>query len=77
MDTIKEKIQDRLCDMEEPLLQARNLAMAARMMGSADEMPKDGGAALDTVADLLFMKLVEIMEQREQILELLRSEEAA
>lgn len=45
MDKLKE-IHDRLSD-QEPMLQARNLAMAARMMGSADEMPKDAGAALE------------------------------
>ncbi len=50
--------------------EARNLAMAARMMASADEMPKDAGAALDAVADLIFMKLVEIIDERERILEL-------
>jgi hypothetical protein len=69
MDKLKE-IHDRLSDLEGPLLQARSLAMAARMMGSADEMPKDAGAALDAVADLIFMKLVEIMDERERILEL-------
>ena len=43
--------------LEEPIHQARNLAMAAGMMGSASEMPKDAGAALDAVADLIFIKL--------------------
>ena len=68
MDKLKE-IQNR----EEPLYEARNLAMAARMMASADEMPKHAGAALDAVADVIFMKLVEIMDEREWILELARS----
>jgi hypothetical protein len=72
MDKLKE-IQNRFSELEEPLYEARNLAMAARMMASADEMPKDAGAALDAVADLIFMKLVEIMDERERILELARS----
>jgi len=53
--------------LEEPMHQARNLAMAARMIGSASEMPKDAGAALDAVADLIFMKLVEIMDEKVRI----------
>ena len=60
-----QEVESRLSDLETPLLEARNLAMAARMMASADEMPKDSGAALDTIADMLFMKLVEILEERE------------
>jgi hypothetical protein len=47
--------------LEEPMHQARNLAMAARMIGSASEMPKDA------VADLIFMKLVEIMDEKVRI----------
>lgn len=72
MDKLKE-IQDRLSTIEEPLYEARNFAMAAYMMASADEMPKDAGAALDAVADRIFMKVVEIIDERERILELARS----
>jgi hypothetical protein len=36
-------------------------------MGSASEIPKDAGAALDAVADLIFMKLVEIMDEKVRI----------
>lgn len=43
--------------------------MPTRMMASADEMPKDVGA----VADLIFMELIEIIDERERILELARS----
>jgi hypothetical protein len=74
MEKIK-KIQSRLSDLEEPLLQARNLAMAARMMSSADEMPKDAGAALDAVADMILTKLGEIMDEWKRILDLARSTE--
>ena len=34
-----------LSEMEIPFYEVRNLAMAARMMASADAMPKDAGAA--------------------------------
>ncbi len=46
------EVADGLSEMEIPFYEVRNLAMAARMMASADAMPKDAGAALDAVADL-------------------------
>jgi hypothetical protein len=67
------KIEDGLSEMETPLLEARNLAMAARMMAAADEMPKDAGAALDTVADLLFEKLIVLAEERDRLWQLARN----
>jgi len=49
---------------ETPLLEARSLAMAVRMMAAAHELPKDAGSALDTVADLIFDKLIGLSEVR-------------
>ena len=66
MDKLKE-VAEGLSEMELPLLNARNLAMAARMMASADEMPKDAGAALDAVADMLFEKLIVLAEERDRL----------
>jgi len=48
--------------------------VAARMMGSAGEMPNDASAALDAVADLILVDHVEIMDERERILEFARWE---
>jgi len=70
-DRFKE-VADRLSRMETPLLEARNLAMAVRMMAAADELPKDAGAALDAVADLLFEKLIVLVEERERLCSLLK-----
>jgi hypothetical protein len=61
------KIEDGLSEMETPLLEARNLAMAVRMMAAADELPKDAGLALDTVADLILDKLIGLSEERARL----------
>jgi len=50
--------------METPLLQARSLAMAVRMMAAAHELPKDAGTALDAIADLMFENLIGLCEDR-------------
>jgi hypothetical protein len=62
-----EKIKNGLSEMETPLLEARHLAMAVRMMAAADELPKDAGLALDTVADLIFDKLIGLSEERTRL----------
>jgi hypothetical protein len=61
------KIADGLSEMETPLLQARSLAMAVRMMAATHELPKDAGAALDAVADLMFERLISLCEERERL----------
>jgi hypothetical protein len=70
---MSEKIKEvahGLFEMESPLLEVRNLAMAARMMASAAEMPKDAGAALDAVADLIFEKMIVLIGERERLCKL-------
>jgi hypothetical protein len=61
------KIENSLSEMETPLLEARNLAMAVRMMAAAHELPKDAGLAFDTVADLIFDKLIGLSEERARL----------
>jgi hypothetical protein len=61
------KIETGLSEMETPLLEARHLAMAVRMMAAASELPKDPGSALDTVADLIFDKLIGLSEERTRL----------
>jgi hypothetical protein len=66
MDNLRQ-IQNGLSEMETPLLEARNLAMAVRMMAAAAELPKNAGLALDTVADLMFDKLIDLSEERTRL----------
>jgi hypothetical protein len=61
-----------LSDMETPLLEARSLALAVRMMAAANELPKDAGAALDAVADIIFGKLIDLSEERTRLWKLAR-----
>jgi hypothetical protein len=70
-DQFKE-VADGLSRMETPLLEARNLAMAVRMMAAAEELPKDAGLALDAVADLIFDKLIDLCEERARLWKLAR-----
>jgi hypothetical protein len=68
-DKINE-VADGLSKMEPRFYEVRNLAMAARMMASADEMPRDAGAALDAVADLLYEKIAALIAERERLCKL-------
>jgi hypothetical protein len=67
------KIAEGLSEMETPLLEARHLAMAVRLMAGSSDLPKDAGSALDTVADLLFIKLIALNEQRTKLYKLART----
>jgi hypothetical protein len=62
-----EEIASEISELESPVLAARNLAMAARMLGSSDDMPKDPEAALDSVADMLVEKLEALEKTRERL----------
>jgi hypothetical protein len=61
------EIASEINEMESPVLNARNLAMAARMLGSSDDMPAGPGAALDSVADMLVEKLEALEKTRERV----------
>lgn len=67
--TLKE-VHDGLSELESPILRLRNLAYAARMLASSDEMPKEPGAALDSVADTLVEELQALSEERERLWQL-------
>jgi hypothetical protein len=62
-----EEIASEIFELESPVLDARNLAMAARMLGSSSDMPRDPGGALDSVADMLVQKLEAIEETRRRV----------
>jgi hypothetical protein len=67
---ISEKAQEiagQISDLENSVRVARNLAMAIRMLGSSDDMPRGPGAALDTVADMLVEKLEALEKTRERV----------
>ena len=53
--------------MESPLRNVRGLAYAARMLGSADDMPKEPGEALNALAELIVDKMDELIEERERL----------
>jgi hypothetical protein len=68
-----EEIASEICELDSAVLGARNLAVAARMLGSSDDMPKGAGAALDSVADMLVEKLEALEETRGRIWKLARA----
>ena len=65
--SIAEQVKDGLSEMETPLVNVRNLAHAARMLGSSDDMPGDEGAALDALADEIVAKMDELIGERERL----------
>lgn len=67
------KIAEGLSEIETPLLEGRRLAMAVRLMAGSSDLPKDAGLAFDTVADLLFDKLITLIEQRTRLYKLTRN----
>lgn len=71
------EVSDGLSEMETPFYEVRNLAMAARMMAAAAELPKDAGAALDAVADLIFEKMIILIGERERLCKLARAADRA
>jgi hypothetical protein len=62
-----ETIADGLSEIETPLLESRNLAMAVRMMAAANELPANARDALDTMADTIFEKLIGLCEDRTRV----------
>jgi hypothetical protein len=62
--TTIEEVYHGLSELESPVLRLRNLAYAARMLASSDEMPKEPGAALDSLADTLVNELDALSEER-------------
>jgi hypothetical protein len=63
----KPTTKQQLADLETPLNEACNLARALRMLASSDEIGGEPGAALDTVADALYEKLITLREMRNRI----------
>jgi hypothetical protein len=64
--TIKD-VKSGLFELETPMLRVCNLAYAVRMLASSDEMPKEPGAALDSLADTLVNELVELAAECERL----------
>jgi hypothetical protein len=66
----REKVQEiahEIFELETPVLDARNLALATRMLASSDDMSKEAGRALDSVADALFNRLEGLSEAQHRI----------
>jgi hypothetical protein len=64
-----ERSGDELATMSWRLhcFEARNLAMAVRMMAGSGDLPKDAGTALEVVADLIFEKLIGACDERTRL----------
>ena len=69
-----EKIASSLLDLESPVLEARNLAMAIRMMGSGDEVRGEPADPFMTVAGCLVEILEEIEAARQETLRIASSD---
>jgi len=67
-----QEVSHGLSEFETPFLQVRHLALAARMMGSSDDMPREPGLALDAVADKIVDMMDELSEERERLWRLSR-----
>jgi hypothetical protein len=61
------EVSEGLCELESPILRVRNLAYAARMLASSDEMLDGPGAALDALADTMVDELNELSAERERL----------
>lgn len=70
--TAIEEVSDGLSELESPVLRLRNLAYPARMLASSDDMPKEAGAALDSLADTLVNELDAVSEERYRLWSLSR-----
>jgi hypothetical protein len=68
-----QEIESEISELESPVLDARNLALAARKLASSDDMPERPGLALDSVADILVVKLEALQEARERVWKLARA----
>jgi hypothetical protein len=73
-ETTVAQIADGLSDLEEEFHEVRNLGYAALMLASSDEMQKEPGAALHSVASLIVTKLDALNEERERLWHLARTE---
>jgi hypothetical protein len=67
---MKEKIAEiahEIAEMESPLHECRHIAMALRMMGSADDVPEDVGDPLSALAEILIASLRKLQDDRTEI----------
>jgi hypothetical protein len=58
--------------VDEPKKLRYRLLSSACMMGSADDMPKEAGAALDVLADKIVTIMDELLKERERLWRLAR-----
>ena len=61
------KVASEVADLEERLRLAHNLAYAARMLATSDEMDRESGAALNSLAGVLVDLLDELITERDRI----------
>jgi hypothetical protein len=66
-DSTIAEVSSGLFDLEEDILRSRGLAYAIQMLATSDEMPKEPGAALNSVADTLVIGLNYLITERERL----------
>ena len=62
-----------LSELEDPFRIVRNLGYAALMLASSDEMQKESGAALHSLAELIVEKMDALNGERDRLWHLARS----
>jgi hypothetical protein len=66
------EVEDGLSELEHRLFQVRHLALAARMMGSSDDMPKEPGSCRKTFHQIL----VDLRMRREAFIKRIAGDKA-
>ena len=61
------QVASELSELEEKFHKAHNLAYAVRLLATSDEMPREPGAALDSLASTLIDLLNELKDDRDRI----------
>jgi hypothetical protein len=61
------QVARELGELEEKFHRAHNLAYAARMLATSDEMDRESGAALNSLAGVLVDLLDELITERDRI----------
>jgi len=73
--SVLHQVHSELFELEEKFLAARNLAYAARMLASSNDMDREPGAALDALATTLIDLLDELADDRTRICDLASGQE--
>jgi hypothetical protein len=62
-----ETLASHIAQLESPILEARNLVVAIRMMATSDDIETDAGSAIEAVTDILSTILGNVHDERDDI----------